>query len=448
MYRHPNPEAYLQSLAGRVRRGRSAPPAGRSRSKSRGKKAPRGKGRGQTRRKGWMRAEFAEPMEAWAEPRQPLYLQAEARQPRYLQAETRQPRQPRYLQAQPRQPRYLQAQPRYAQPPGRRLQAEARRLQPALIQTGAHKHKPRKAWQNPSDYEVVGLIERVIGDLAAGARNPEAKFEDIRGPPVDLDKILEAGAKLADDLMSGTGFFQGRNEKRLPGVALQYLHHKRDLSKFESPPEFLAKFHAVEGGSGGGTGQEKYQAVLRFLSHLKRSARKAIKEQASLKIHLEHSKEFAAKLAEKFHVEGGELRGVLERCAAKVAGMNKNELNDLVMDRPTTAAVCMALVRLLVQDKEGKDVHWEVVAGLIYREHPDHVHFFEARRVLFQDCVKKVQRGLKKKEFVEKIKESKAAPPAEAQFGAGDKAAQPAGLSKAAQPAALGSRLVSMRYDA
>lgn len=328
-----------------------------------------------------------------------------------------------------------------------------------LYQMHANKqHPPQRQQQQPrrrrgppgiakNPYGIYELISSRLATLRDLSKDAEATtFKNLNEYPVELDLMLKGAKQVADDLMESSNFFEGRNEKYIPGVILQYLHHGMDLSQMQfkdgTPPKFLSDFDAVLKGTSNATPHEKYSAVYSFVQKLGGTIRKVINGQAKHVRVQKQNKEIAHAMAATVPVEGDhdDLRSVENAIVDKLMGMDKEALDALKMTPKMNQLIPLQFALKVAESIGEKNLNFTNFIEYIVKNHEDLTHFVMARSSNFRDAVKKAKSILSRRRFVEKKKAEKAAMPHPSTAAAASQAA-------VGKPGAgMASGLVSMRY--
>jgi hypothetical protein len=345
-----------------------------------------------------------------------------------------------------------------------RLQAEVTEL-PEVNTKEARRRRPRKPpGVAKSDYTVYEMIRDRMGPLKEIAGKPGVPFDGHAKEAMGLEAILRQAEALASDLMSGTGFFEGRDPKLLPGVPLRYLHNGRSTAGMIFPegkvPEYLAKFDDALHGISTETDEEKFKAVFVFMGKLLKAVRKAINGQASRAQREKRREEAAERMAEASGVGKGDYRTVVGEVVDKVLKLLKSDKAGLEAMRMTdqmNKVIPLQMVLRLAPEVGEDNLNWENFLGLIlnppYKD-TGLPHFVVSRTVRFQKAIKRANKILYHRKMAEEKaghahahahKENEGR--GHVEMGASSKPAA-AAPSAAAKPAAgLAQRLVSLRYD-
>lgn len=141
-------------------------------------------------------------------------------------------------------------------------------------------------------------------------------------------EVMSTVRKLAEDIMNGSDYFEGKRPSYKGGMALQYLYYNKMLDELirvdhvphDKVPKYLKDFdHAWHGTSESMTDHEKFCALRAFFGHLMTNVRHAVIFQHSYKVGKKKREEIAHRIVEKTGVSNtGTVRGNLEEAAHKL----------------------------------------------------------------------------------------------------------------------------------
>ena len=254
--------------------------------------------------------------------------------------------------------------------------------------------------------------------------------------------VMSTVRKLAEDIMTGEGYFAGKRPSYKGGFALQYLYYNRMLGELiqqdnipeNKIPKYLRDFdHAWHGTSESMSNHEKFCALRAFFGHLMTNVRHAIIFQHSYTVGKKKRDDIAHQVAEKAGVSNtGTVRGNLEEAARKLFSdqtlpqIKAGKTKELIFRQ-----FCVMIAQNSVRDRL---TYEDLIAYCGQEGKTELVKYIQRNKDTFLHEVGKVHRILKKiKKIRERPSRPRVAPEEEAQA-----TVQPT-------PARVALNLVSMR---
>jgi len=217
-------------------------------------------------------------------------------------------------------------------------------------------------------------------------------------------QVMSTVRKLADDIVTGDGYFKGKRPSYNGGVALRYLFYNRMLDHMietdkiprDKVPKYLKDFnHAWHDTSESMTNHDKFCALRNFFSHLMTNVRHAIIFQHSYTVGRKQRSELAHQVATKAEIEDSKnLRDNLQAAASKL--YNEGELPQ--MKGGKVKQLIYREFCVMVAQKSGKDslTYEELLVHCGEKKLHELVKYIQRNKDTFMDEVGKVHKIIKK----------------------------------------------------
>jgi hypothetical protein len=267
---------------------------------------------------------------------------------------------------------------------------------------------PRKPKKLPADpHGAAQAIRKHMKLFASWCKTDPAPDFAVVKTGEEHQKVVEVMStvrKLAEDIMTGSGYFEGKRPSYKGGMALQYLYYDKMLDELirvdnvphDKVPKYLKDFdHAWHGTSESMTNHEKFCALRAFFGHLMTNVRHAIIFQHSYTVGKKKRDEIANRVAEKTGVSNtGTVRGNLEEAARKLFA---NQTLPPIKAGKTKELIFRQLCVMVAQNSGKHSLTYEeLIAYCGHENKPELVRYIQRNKNTFQREVGHVHRIMKK----------------------------------------------------